>query len=131
MSRRYIISLLAMTLALVLLSFIVMFISPDKWLMAMPFIALYFGIVTGLQHWLVTKAMFRSPKAFVQQFLGTTVGILFLHLAVMAIYLLTHPGNAKIFTIAFLIGFVVSWVFETLAILMFIKKEKKKREQNG
>ncbi len=131
MSRRYIISLLAMTLALVLLSFIVMFISPDKWLMAMPFIALYFGIVTGLQHWLVTKAMFRSPKAFVQQFLGTTVGVLFLHLAVMAIYLLTHPGNAKIFTIAFLIGFVVSWVFETLAILMFIKKEKKKREQNG
>lgn len=131
MSRRYIISLLAMTLALVLLSFIVMFISPDKWLMAMPFIALYYGIVTGLQHWLVTKAMFRSPKAFVQQFLGTTVGILFLHLAVMAIYLLTHPGNAKIFTIAFLIGFVVSWVFETLAILMFIKKEKKKREQNG
>ncbi|MBR6292665.1 MAG: hypothetical protein IKR33_07675 [Bacteroidales bacterium] len=131
MSRHYIISLLAMTLALVLLSFIVMFISPDKWLMAMPFIALYFGIVTGLQHWLVTKAMFRSPKAFVQQFLGTTVGVLFLHLAVMAIYLLTHPGNAKIFTIAFLIGFVVSWVFETLAILMFIKKEKKKREQNG
>ena len=120
-----------MTLALVLLSFIVMFISPDKWLMAMPFIALYFGIVTGLQHWLVTKAMFRSPKAFVQQFLGTTVGVLFLHLAVMAIYLLTHPGNAKIFTIAFLIDFVVSWVFETLAIVMFIKKEKKKREQNG
>ena len=131
MSRRYIVSLLVMTLALAVLSFIVMFFSPSHWLTVMPFIALYFGIITGIQHWLATKAMFRSPKAFIQQFLGTTVGVLFIHLAVMAIYLLTHPGNAKLFTIAFLIGFVVSWVFETLAILMFIRNEKKKREQNG
>ena len=126
--RRYVVSLIAMTMLLVLLSFVVMFVWPDRWLLAMPFLALYFGVICALQHWIVTKAIFRSPKAFVQQFLGTTVGVLFVHMAVLAIYLFTHPANAKTFTLAFLVGFVVSWVFETLATAMFIRDEKKKRE---
>ena len=126
--RRYLVSLIVMVLALVLASFLVMYFSPQNWMLVMPFLALYFGIVTGLQHWLVTKAMYRSPKVFVQQFLGTTVGILFVHLAVMAVYLLTHTAHLKVFTIAFLVGFVVSWAFETLMILKFIRNEKKKRE---
>lgn len=126
--RRYVVSLIAMTMLLVLLSFVVMFLWPDRWLLAMPFLALYFGVICALQHWIVSKAMFRSPKAFVQQFLGTTVGVLFVHMAVLAIYLFTHPANAKTFTLAFLVGFVVSWVFETLATVMFIRDEKKKRE---
>lgn len=128
--RRYIVSLLIMTLLLVLMSFAIMYFWPQQWLAIMPFLALYFGIVTGLQHWLVTKAMFKSPKAFVQQFLGTTVGVLFVHLIVLALYLFSHPGNAKLFTIVFLVGFVVSWVFETISILLFVRNEKKKRESN-
>ncbi len=128
--RRYLLSLIVMVLALVLASFLVMYFSPQKWMLVMPFLALYFGIVTGLQHWLVTKAMYRSPKVFVQQFLGTTVGVLFVHLAVMAVYLLTHTTHLKVFTIAFLVGFVVSWAFETLMILKFIRDKKKKRESN-
>lgn len=128
--RRYLLSLIVMVLALVLASFLVMYFSPQNWMLVMPFLALYFGIVTGLQHWLVTKAMYRSPKVFVQQFLGTTVGVLFVHLAVMAVYLLTHTTHLKVFTIAFLVGFVVSWAFETLMILKFIRDEKKKRESN-
>ena len=128
--RRYLLSLIVMTLVLVLASFLIMYIMPQYWAPIMPLLALYFGVVTGLQHWLVTKAMYRSPKAFVQQVLGTTVGILFVHLAVMAVYLLTHTSHLKIFTISFLLGFVVSWVFETVAILIFIRDEKKKRESN-
>ncbi len=128
--RRYLLSLIVMVLALVLASFLVMYFSPQNWMLVMPFLALYFGIVTGLQHWLVTKAMYRSPKVFVQQFLGTTVGVLFVHLAVMAVYLLTHTTHLKVFAITFLVGFVVSWAFETLMILKFIRDEKKKRESN-
>lgn len=126
--RRYIVSLLVMTLSLVLLSFIVMYVWPDRWLLAMPFLAIYFGAVCALQHWIVTKALYRSPRVFIQQFLGTTVGVLIIHLAVLAVYLFTHPTNAKTFTIAFLVGFVVSWVFETIATLKFINNEKKKKE---
>lgn len=126
--RRYFVSLLIVTLAMVMLSFAVMYVWPERWLLAMPFLALYFGVICLLQHWIVTKALYRSPKAFVQQFLGTTVGVLFVHMAVLAVYLFTHPTHAKPFTLAFLVGFVVSWVFETAATIKFIRDEKKKKE---
>ncbi len=126
--RRYFVSVLLMTLLLVLLSFVVMYAWPDRWLLSMPFLALYFGAICIVQHCIVTKALYRSPKAFVQQFLGTTVGVLFVHLAVLAIYLFSHPSHAKTFTLAFLVGFVISWIFETAATVVFIRNEKKKRE---
>ena len=127
--RRYCISLVAVTLAMVLLSFLAMWFKPEWYLPVMPFLALYFGVIAGVQHLLVTKAMYHSPKAFVQLFMGTTVGVLLLHLIVMATWLLTHPAQAKLFTVAFLVGFVVSWVFETLAVLQFIRREKRRRQQ--
>ena len=127
--RRYCISLVAVTLAMVLLSFLAMWFKPEWYLSVMPFLALYFGVIAGVQHLLVTKAMYRSPKAFVQIFMGTTVGVLLLHLVVMATWLLTHPAQAKLFTVAFLVGFVVSWVFETVAVLQFIRREKRRRQQ--
>lgn len=127
MSRRYLISLLAMTLALVLASFIVLWVAPEKFLIAMPVLALYFGIVTGVQHFLVTRAMYRSPKTFVQIFLATVVGMLFLHIVVLAAYLLTHLTHVHLFTVAFLIGYVVSLVFETVALVQFVKDERNRR----
>ena len=126
--RRYLVSLVATTLLMVVLSFVVMYAWPARWLPVMPWLALYFGVVCAVQHWIITKAMFRSPKAFVQQFLGVTVGVLFLHLAVLAVYLFTHPAHAKTFTLAFLIGFVISWVFETVAIVMFVRRQRKENE---
>ena len=127
MSRRYLISLLAMTLALVLASFIVLWVAPERFLVAMPLLALYLGIVTGIQHLFVTRAMYRSPKTFVQIFLATVVGMLFLHIIVLAAYLLTHPTHAHLFTVAFLVGYVVSLVFETVALVQFVKDERNKR----
>ena len=126
--RRYLIFLLVMTLALVLASFVVMWVSPEHYLAAMPLLALYFGIVTGLQHWIVTKAMHRSPRTFVQLFLATVVGMLFLHIVVLAVYLFTHPAHAHIFTVAFLVGYVVSLVFETAALVRFVNDEKRRRQ---
>ena len=129
--RRYIIALLLMTLGLVAASFVVMYACPDRWLLAMPLLALYFGIVNAIQHWIVTRAMYRSPRIFVQQFLGVTVGVLVVHLAVIAIYLFTHPTHAKTFVIAFLVGFVVSWVFETVATMKFVRNAKKQAESEN
>ena len=124
MTRKYLVSVLVMTLLMVLAAFAVMHLLPAHYLPVMPLMALYFGIVVAFQHWVFTKAVYSSPKTFVQIFLGTTVGVLFLHLVVMVAYLLTHPQHAKLFTVAFLVGFVVSWVFETVAIVMFIKQSR-------
>ena len=126
--RRYYISLLIVSLVLVLASFGVMWLAPQTLIIAMPLLVLYFAILTLVQHTIVVKAMQRSPKTFVQLFLGTTVGVLFIHLIVLAAFLLTNPGQGRRFLIAFCIGYVVYLVFETVALVRYVDSEKKRRQ---
>ncbi len=126
--RRYYISLLLVSLVLILASFAVMWFAPQTFIMAMPLLVLYFAILTLVQHTIVVKAMQRSPKTFVQLFLGTTVGVLFIHLIVLASFLLTTPAQGRRFLIAFCIGYVVYLVFETVALVRYVDNEKKKRQ---
>ena len=126
--RRYYISLLLVSLVLILVSFMMMWFAPQAFIVAMPLLVLYFAILTLVQHTIVVKAMQRSPKTFVQLFLGTTVGVLFIHLIVLASFLLTTPAQGRRFLIAFCIGYVVYLVFETVALVRYVDNEKKKRQ---
>ena len=126
--RRYYLSLLMVSLILVLASFVVMWLAPHYFIVAMPLLVLYFALLTLVQHSIVTKAMQRSPKTFVQLFLGTTVGVLFVHLVVLVIFLLTTPTQGRRFLIAFCIGYVVYLVFETIALVRYVDREKKRRQ---
>lgn len=126
--RRYYISLLLVSLVLILASFMVMWFAPQAFIVTMPLLVLYFAILTLVQHTIVVKAMQRSPKTFVQLFLGTTVGVLFIHLIVLASFLLTTPAQGRRFLIAFCIGYVVYLVFETVALVRYVDNEKKKRQ---
>ena len=126
--RKYYISLLLVSLVLILASFMVMWFAPKVFIVAMPLLVLYFAILTLVQHTIVVKAMQRSPKTFVQLFLGTTVGVLFIHLIVLALFLLTTPAQGRRFLIAFCIGYVVYLVFETVALVRYVDNEKKKRQ---
>lgn len=123
--RRYYISLLVVSLILVLTTFIIMWSAPHLFIIAMPLLVLYFAALTMVQHNIVVKAMNRSPKTFVQIFLGSTVGVLFIHLIVLTIFLLTNPGQGRRFLIAFCIGYVVYLVFETVALVRFVDRAKK------
>ena len=126
--RRYYTSLLVMTLAMVLAAFGVMWAAPQWFIVAMPFLALYFGVVTGVVHYVVVRAMNRSPRAFVQVFLGSTVGMLMLHMVVIATYLLTNHTTGRRFLIAFLAGFVISFVFEIICLVRHVDSERKRRQ---
>lgn len=127
--KRYYISLLGVTLALTLLSIAVMWFAPQNYLPVMPLLALYFGVVTGVQHWVVCKAMYKSPRAFVQIFLGSIVAVLLLHIILLVAWLLSHPTQAKLFTLAFCVGYVVCLVFETASLVMFVNRKRKESEK--
>ena len=127
MSKLYLISLLAVTLLMAVAAFMVLWFSPKHFLTVMPMLALYFGVVCGVQHWAVTRAMYRSPRTFVQVFLGSVVAVLFVHIIVLAIYLFTHTAQARPFLIAFGVGYAVSLVFETVALVLFVDGERKRR----
>ena len=129
MMRRYYIALVAMALLLALASFVIMWTAPQAFLPIMPLLALYFAVVTGVQHYIVLKSMYQSPRRFVQVFLATTVATLFVHLVVFAVYLFTHTAHAKPFALAFCIGFAAMMVFETTAMVITIGNERKKNQQ--
>ena len=113
---------------LVLTTFAVMWAAPEIFIATMPLLVLYFTVLTGVQHLLVVRSMQKSPKTFVQIFLGTTVGVLFVHLIVLGVFLISNPHQGKRFLIAFCIGYVVYLVFETIALVRFVDREKKKRQ---
>ncbi|MBQ6047277.1 MAG: hypothetical protein IJL38_06645 [Bacteroidales bacterium] len=129
--KRYYISLLALTAVLVLASFALLWCG-GEFLMIMPIIALYFGVITGLEHWAIVASMRKSPRDFIKNFLGITMGVLFLHLMVIGIWMFTHlkdPHNAKIALIAFSVCYVVHLVYETVALALFVKREGKEKEK--
>ena len=103
--------------------------SPGHFIVAMPLLVLYFAAVTALQHWIVVRAMSRSPKTFVQVFLGSTIAALMLHLVVIAAYLLGGGVRPKLFLIAFCVCYVAYLAFETVALVRYVDSEKKRRRQ--
>ena len=141
MSRRYLTSLLVVTLVAVVAALSPMYFAPARFNVALPLLALYFAVVCAVQHWVVTRAMHRSPRAFIQMFFGTLAGTFALHLVVLAAYNFirihlarslgdnAHLVAGRTFTLAFAVGFILFFVFETVALLRFVQHEKERGER--
>lgn len=130
--KRYYSALAIITLLLIAAAFSVLLFSRPHFHIILPLLAFYFAIVTGIQHFIVVKSMKKSPRQFVQYFLSATVISLFLHLIVLFAYLFTHSNKAEAmpFLYAFLIGFFTMLVFETVSLILFVNREKKKQDGN-
>lgn len=120
--HRYYILLAALTVILIAILSLLKGEGVPLWL---PF---WFAALTGIQHFFVVRSLYRSARRFVQIFLAVTVASLFLHLTILAAWLLTHTSQVRNFTIAFAIGFALYLVFETIALVITVNKEKKKRQ---
>lgn len=88
----------------------------------------YFLVVTAVQHWAVTRSMRKDARRFVQLFLAITVASLFLHTALLVLFMLSVPEHARAFTLAFAFTFPIYLAFETTALVLHIRREKKFRQ---
>lgn len=88
----------------------------------LPVMVVYFSIIDIVEYWLTSRSITKSPKGFVQFFLGMTVAILFLHLILITIGVLSHPSTGKNFAIAFMIYYVVYTVFVIAEIIVFMRR---------
>lgn len=123
--KRYLIGLSVLSAVMLVLSLVA------KWV-AMPFLApvptwmlvvavLYFAVAYGVQYWMTVGSVNKNPRAFVQFFLATTVGVLFLHIVVLVGGMLMNPAGGKRFAIAFLILYVAFTVYMTVSLVRFMK----------
>ena len=128
--KKYLIILLSITVLLVLAMFVPLWSGGEKFQCVMPFIPLYFAVVTGLEHWTVVESMRKSPRTFVKNFLGITVGVLFVHLVAMAAWMFTHASEARWFAVAFCVCYAVHLVFETAALALLVRNTARKNEED-
>jgi hypothetical protein len=126
--KRYLVALVVVTLVATLGTFILMWAAPARYLPVISCMPLFFAVVTLVEHLLISRSLYQSPRRFVQVFLATTVGALALYLVAIAAYVLTHLREAYTFTFAFLIGFVVYFAFEIIAVYRLVEREKKNRK---
>lgn len=130
--KQYLIHLLVLTLAMTLAAFAVRWIPVDYLaplsVMTLPLLVLYFTVVDGVQYWLTVGSIRKSPKAFVQFFLGISVGVLFLHLIVLVAGMFSNPPLGKRFAVAFLILYVVYTVFVIAELVMFARRLQNPKE---
>ena len=122
--KRYYISLILVTLLLVVAAFCTLWFCDGIFQTILPFLPLYFAVVTGLQHYAVVKSLYKDPRTFVKNFLGLTVGSLFLHLAILCIWAFTHITTAKHFIIAFCICYIVFLAFETTQLVLLVRRKR-------
>ena len=123
--KKYYISLILITIVMVLAAFCTLWFANGIFQTIMPLIPLYFAIITGIQHYAVVKSFYKDPRTFVKNFLGLTVGSLFLHLVILCTWSLSHIPQARTFIIAFCICYVVYLAFETIALVLLVKNQRK------
>ena len=128
--KKYTVALLALTIVLILVSFCTLWFGDNIFQPILALKPLYFAIITGLMHYGVVKSFYKDPRTFVKNFLGITVGSLFLHLCVLFIWSLTHLQTAKIFILGFCICYVAYLVFETVALVLIVRNARQDNNKN-
>jgi hypothetical protein len=128
--KKYTVALLALTIVLILVSFCTLWFGDNIFQPILALTPLYFAIITGLMHYGVVKSFYKDPRTFVKNFLGITVGSLFLHLCVLFIWSLTHLQTAKIFILGFCICYVAYLVFETVALVLIVRNARQDNNKN-
>lgn len=133
--KRYFIHIIILTLILVIASFILLWSGSENYSSLIPIFVLYFAVITAIQHNVVTKSMLKDPRTFVKNFLGISVGAMILHLVIVFAYAISQmksanqAHNAKIVIVSFCILFVIFLAFETIELVLFVRKYKEPNSQ--
>lgn len=120
--------LLILTGITALIAFIAAFYLPKNFTTpALPFLFIFFVIVTSLVHLLLTKASEKNFQSFAKNFMIATLGKLILYVIVIIIYIIINRSDAIAFTINFFVLYLIYSVFEVISILF---KTQKKNDKN-
>lgn len=133
--KKYFIHIIILTLILVIASFILLWSGSENYSFLIPIFVLYFAVITAIQHNVVTRSMLKDPRTFVKNFLGISVGAMMLHLVIVFAYAISQmksanqAHNAKMVIVSFCILFVIFLAFETIELVLFVRKYKEPNSQ--
>lgn len=96
---------------------------------AMPFILLFFMAHTVIFHRMATRVIEENLRRFSNFYMISTIARLFLFLAIMIVYSLSYPKDAKYFIVCFFLFYVIYTFFELYTILPLLR-QKQSNTQN-
>ncbi len=85
------------------------------------FLILYFVVISSYTHYILLKALIFKPNRFLIKFMLTTTIKLFLSIIILIIFIFTNKLEAKIFSLNFVVLYLIYLFFD---IFMILKQSK-------
>lgn len=106
------------TIIIALVGCVVIYFLSDNYISpVIPYLFLFFFVVTLLVHFILLKATGKRFAKFVPYFMLATTLKLFLYAVVLLLYTFTHRADAINFIISFFILYLLFTAFETITLL--------------
>lgn len=89
---------------------------------ALPFLVLFFYLVTNLVHAYLLKIAVKSGSRFTSQYMAVSFLKMFFYLIVAVVYALLNREYAKVFLVNFLVLYVIYTTFEVILFSKFVRE---------
>jgi hypothetical protein len=120
---QFIVRLALFTIIILVLTFSLNYMMPAAWLTPMmPFLVLFFAIVTAVVYYVIKKATAKRFNRFVLLFNLSTLVKLVIYIGVLSTYIVLFPNDRIQFLAAFFVLYICFTVFE---IALLLRSEKK------
>jgi hypothetical protein len=84
---------------------------------SLPFLIIYFYLITLGVHWIIVNATRRSPRQFVTWFMGATFLKFFIYIITVFAYAFFNRGDLVPFVISFFLLYIIYTVFEVTSVV--------------
>lgn len=120
---QFIVKLALFTIIILVITFALNYLLPPAWLTpVMPFLVLFFAIITAVVYYVIKKATAKRFNRFVLLFNLSTFIKLIIYIGVLTVYIVLFPNDRIPFLAAFFVLYLCFTVFE---IALLLRSEKK------
>lgn len=112
----YIFRLLVFSIILTSGTFSMQFLCPDYVSPALPFIVLFFFVITLFSHYIILRGLYKENKNFVTNYMLATIIKFVSYIIFLVTYTLLNREDAILFGISFIILYFLYAIFEIITI---------------
>ena len=127
LKKIFIFSLLIVLIIIVIYSFI----PKEYYTCLLPFIAIFFLVLTSTAHYILIKNTYNNPAKFIRWFMSASTIKLIVHLMIMLVYAINYKTNAKIFILTYSLFYLFYTGFEIYIIISNKSKTLKETKKNN
>ena len=123
--KDFLYKIIVFTLIVSILEFGLYTLIPERFITSSwPYIIIFFFGFTLFMHHHLLKATQGKPQKFIFTFMMFTTIKILLYLALILVYVLLNRADAVAFIMAFFVNYFLFTLFEIIAVLKFLQKEK-------